>query len=115
MESEDNEVGNAASQPNRAPNLHSTTLNSQVLPMGPYVCADNNSSVFELCDEKPGCLPDYEAVSYPSSFFGASPSLEKLLPSIHRPLKKLITRFHNGEKMLFSSHMVKLVKPLLTK
>ena len=68
MESENNEVGNAAGQPNRAPNLHSTTLNSQVLPMGPYVCADNNSFVFELCDEKPGCLPDYEAVIYPSSF-----------------------------------------------
>ena len=106
---------NAASQPSRAPYLHSTTLKSQVLPMGPYVCADNNSSVFELCDKKPGCLPDCEAVSSPSSFVWASPPLEKLLPSIHRPLKKLITRFHNGEKMLFLSHMVKLVKPLLTK
>ena len=33
-----------------------------------FACADNNSSVFESCDEWPGCLLDYEAVSSPSSF-----------------------------------------------
>lgn len=32
--------------------------------MGLYVCVDNNSFVFELCDEKFGCLLDYEVVSY---------------------------------------------------
>lgn len=83
--------------------------------MGLYVCVDNNSFVFELCDEKFGCLLDYEVVSYFFFLFGVSLLLKKLLLLIYWLLKKFIMRFYNGEKMFFLFYMVKLVKFLLIK
>ena len=102
MGSEDNEVENAASQPNRAPNLHSTTLNSQVLPMGLYVCADNNSSVFELCGKKPGCLPDYEAVSSPSSFVWGKSTAGKIITIDSSTIEEAYNEISQWPKKCFS-------------
>ena len=109
MESKDNEVGSAASQPT------SLLLSTHKFCPWDHMYALITIALFSNYVTKNLDVYRTKMLALLPLLFGAGPSLEKPLPLIHRPSKKIITRFHSGEKMLFSSHMVKLVKPLLTK